>query len=55
MLVKLKCLNCGKIKYNDMPNISPQVKIGTIFKKSVCSCDKEADFIVKGLFLETGI
>lgn len=55
MLVELKCLNCGKVKYNDMPNIYPQVKIGTILKKSGCSCDKDADFIVKGLFVETGI
>lgn len=55
MLVKLKCLNCGKVKYNDMPNIYQQVKIGTIFKKSGCSCDKDADFIVEGLFIETGI
>ena len=55
MLVKLKCLNCGNVKYNDMPNIYPQVKIGTILKKSGCSCDKDADFIVKGLFVETGI
>lgn len=54
MLVKLKCLNCGLVKYNDMPNI-PRVKIGTIFKKSGCSCDKEADFIVKGLFIDTGL
>ena len=55
MLVKLKCLNCGKVKYNDMPNISPQVKNGTIFKKSGCSCDKDADFIVEGIFVQTGI
>lgn len=55
MLVKLKCMNCGKIKYNEMPNISTQVKIGTIFKMSGCSCDNAADFIVKGLFVDTGL
>lgn len=55
MLIKLKCLTCGLVKYNDIPNISPRVKVGTIFKKSGCSCDKEADFIVTGLFIETGI
>lgn len=55
MFVKLRCLNCGQVKYNDMPNIYPRVKIGTIFRKSGCSCDKEADFIVNGLFVETGL
>lgn len=55
MLLKLKCLTCGRVKYGDIPNIYPRVKIGTIFKKSGCSCDKEADFIVKGLFIDTGL
>lgn len=55
MLVKLKCLNCGKVTYNDLPNIYPRVKIGTILKKSGCVCDKESDLIVNALFVETGL
>ena len=55
MFMKLKCLNCGKVTYNDLPIFYPRVKIGTILKKSGCSCDKEADLIVTSLFVETGL
>lgn len=55
MFMKLKCLNCGKVTYKDLPNIYPRVKIGTIFKKSGCSCDKEADLVVNAIFVETGL